>query len=55
MSEDGSRGECLFEKVESITTGEVKLPGNILLGEEYQWNNNIQIVEDELVVEVSEF
>jgi len=33
VSENGSRDECLFEGVESITIGGVKLPNNILLGE----------------------
>jgi len=32
MSENGSRDECLLERVKSITTGEVKLSGDILLG-----------------------
>ena len=41
MSEDRSRYECLLEEVESIMTEEVKLLGNILLGEAYQWNNDI--------------
>jgi len=36
ISEDRSRGKCLLERVESITTGGVKLPRNILLGEAYQ-------------------
>jgi len=31
-----SRGEYLFERVESIMTGEVKLPENILLDETCQ-------------------
>jgi len=33
MSEDRSRGKCLLERVESIITGGVELPGNVLLGE----------------------
>ena len=41
MSEDRSRYECLLEEVESIMTEGVKLLGNILLGETYQWNNDI--------------
>ena len=36
MSEDGSKGECLLERVESITTRGVKLPRDVLLGEAYQ-------------------
>ena len=33
MSEDGSRGECSFERVESIMIEEVELLRNILSGE----------------------
>ena len=36
MNENESRGEYLLERVESITTGEVKLPRNVLLGKVYQ-------------------
>jgi len=35
MSKDRSRGKCLLERVESITTGRVELPRNILLSEVY--------------------
>jgi len=35
MSEDRSGGKYLFERVESITTGEDKLPEDILLDEIY--------------------
>jgi len=34
-------------------TGGVKLPRNILLNEACQWNNNVQIIEDELAIEIS--
>jgi len=54
MSENRSRGECFFERIESIMTGEVELPRNVLLDEACQWNDNIQVVEDELVVKVCE-
>jgi len=54
MSEDKSRGKCFFERVENISTGGVKLPRNVILGEVCQWNDNIQVVEDELVVKVCE-
>ena len=54
MSKDRSRGKCFLERVESILTGRVKLPRNVLLGEACQWNDNVQVVEDELVVKVSE-
>ena len=32
MSENQSEGECFLERVESILTGGVKLPRNVLLG-----------------------
>jgi len=54
MSKDRSRSECFLERVESISTGEVELPRNILLSEVCQWNDNIQVVEDEPVVKVCE-
>jgi len=41
ISEDKSRGKCLLERVESITTGGVEFPRNVLLGEACQWNNNV--------------
>jgi len=47
ISENGSRGKCLLERIESITTGGVKLLRNVLLGKACQWNNNVQIIEDE--------
>jgi len=54
MSEDGSRRKCLLERIESITTGGVELPKNVLPGEMCQWNDNVQVVEDEPVVKVCE-
>jgi len=36
MSEDRCRGKCFLERVESILTGGVKLPRNVLLGEACQ-------------------
>jgi len=54
MSEDKSGGKCFLERVESILTGGVKLPRNVLLGEVCQWNDNVRVVEDELAVKVSE-
>jgi len=53
ISENGNRGKCLLERVESITTGRVKLPRDILLGETYQWNDNVQVVKDEPAIEIS--
>jgi len=35
-------------------TGEVKLPRNVLPDEVCQWNDNVQIVKDELAIEISE-
>jgi len=33
MSEDKSRGKCLLERIESITTGGVEIPQNVLSDE----------------------
>ena len=52
MSENKSRSECLFERVESIMIGEGELPGNVFPDEMYQWNENIQTVEDKLAIEI---
>jgi len=54
MSEDRCRGKYFLERVESIFTGGVELPRNVLLGEACQWNDNVQVVENELVVKVCE-
>ena len=48
MNEDRSKGECLFKGVESIMTGEVELPDELC-----QWNDDVQVVEDELAIEIS--
>jgi len=52
ISEDRCRGKCFLERVESISTGGVKLPRNVLPGEVCQWNDNVRVVEDELAVKV---
>ena len=52
MSEDRSGGKYFLERVESILTGEVKTLQNVLLSEVCQWNDNVQVVEDELAVKV---
>jgi len=52
MSKDRSRSKCFLERVESISTGGVKLPRNVLPDEVCQWNDNVRVVEDELVVKV---
>jgi len=54
MSKDRSGGKCFLERVESIYTGGVELPRNVLLGETCQWNNNVRVVEDEPAVKVCE-
>ena len=54
ISENRSRGECFLERIESIRTGGVKLPRNILLGEVCQCNDNVQVVKDEPAVKVCE-
>jgi len=53
ISENRSRSECLLERVESIMIGEVELLGNVLPDEVCQWNDNVQIIENELVIEIS--
>jgi len=52
ISEDRGGGKCFLERIESITTGGVKLPRNVLPGEVYQWNDNIRVAKDELIVKV---
>jgi len=51
MSENRSRDKCLPERIESIMTGRVKIPWNVLSGKVCQWNDNVQIVKDELAIE----
>ena len=41
MNKNKSSGKCFLKRVESIMTGGVKLPGNILSDEVYQWNDNV--------------
>ena len=48
-----SGGKCFLERVESILTGGVELPRNVLPGEACQWNDNVRVVEDEPAVKVS--
>ena len=54
MSKGKSRDKCFFERVESISTRGVELLRNVLPGEVCQWNNNVQVVEDEPAVKVCE-
>jgi len=54
MSEDRCGGKCFLERVKSILTGGVELPRSVLLGEVCQWNDNVQVVEDEPAVKVCE-
>ena len=51
MSKDRSGDKYLLERVENIIAEEIELPKNILLDEICQWNDNIQVVEDEPVIE----
>ena len=53
MSKDGGRDKYLLERVESIMIGGVKLSRNIFPDEVCQWNNNVQIIEDGLVIEIN--
>ena len=53
MSKDRSGGKCFLERVESILTGGVKLPRNVLPDEACQWNDNVRVVEDEPAVKIS--
>ena len=53
VCENRSGDECLFKEVESIMTGEIKLPGNVLPDKAYQWNDNVWVVEDKPAVKVS--
>ena len=41
MSEDRYGGKCFLERVESIMTGGVELPRNVLPDEVCQWNDNV--------------
>ena len=41
MSEDGSGGEYLLERIENITIGGVKLLRDVLSDEACQWNDNV--------------
>ena len=52
ISKNRSEGKCFLERVESILTGGVEFPRNVLLGEACQWNDNVQVVEDEPAVKV---
>ena len=54
MSKNRCRGKCFLERIESILTGGVKLPRNVLPGEACQWNDNVQVVEDEPAVKLCE-
>jgi len=53
MSEDRSGGEYFLERIESIIIGGVELPRNILPDEVCQWNDNVQVVEDEPAIKIS--
>ena len=53
MSEDRSRGECIFKRIESIMIEGVKLPRDVLPDKVCQLNDNIQVVKDEPVIKIS--
>ena len=52
VSKNGSRDGYLLERVENITAGGIELPRNVLLDKVCQWNNNVWVVEDELVIKI---
>jgi len=54
ISEDRYGDKCFLERVGSIYTEGVELSKNVLLSEACQWNDNVQVVEDELAVKVCE-
>jgi len=41
MNKDRCRGKCFLKRVESILTGGVELPRNVLPDEVCQWNDNV--------------
>jgi len=41
MSKDRSENKFLLKRVESIMIEGVEIPGNVLLGEVCQWNDNV--------------
>ena len=53
MSKNRGESECFFERIESITPGEVELSKDVLLDETCQWNDNVQIIEDEPAIKIS--
>ena len=54
ISKNRSGGECLLEKIKSIMIEGVKLPRDVLLDKICQWNDNVWIDEDKLVIKISE-
>ena len=53
VHKDRSKNKCFLEGVENIITEGVKLLEDFLLGEIYQFNDDVQVIEDELVVKIS--
>jgi len=53
ISKNGGGCEYFLERIENIMIEGVKLPRNVLLGKVCQWNNNVQVVEDELAIKIS--
>jgi len=54
VCKNGSRNECLFEGVKSVIIEGIKLLGNVFMDKICQWNDNVQVVKDELTIKVSE-
>jgi len=46
------KDECFLKRVKSIMTRGVKLPRDIFLGKADQWNDDVQIVKDKLVIKI---
>ena len=52
MSKNRGKSKCFLERIENIMTEGVKLPRNVLSGQACQWNDNVQVVEDKLVIKI---
>jgi len=52
VNKDRSRDECFLKRVENIMIKRVKLPKDVFLGKIDQYNNDVQVVKDKLVVKV---
>jgi len=52
VNENRSRDECFLKRVESIIIKRAKLPEDIFLDKMNQWNNDVQVDKNKLVVKV---